>query len=97
MQIIIANTTNASGGGFGHKEVKMYREYPLIFTEGKEAQKARKREKKKAELKEERIKDRITELFVIFNILEPSSNDVGNADTFIRSIIRDGILMSTRR
>lgn len=75
----------------------MLRGYPLIFTEGKETQEARKREKKEAELKEERIKDRITELFVIFNILKPSSNDVGNADAFIRSIIRDAILMSTRR
>ena len=54
-------------------------------------------EKKKPGVTEEWIKDKITDLFVIFNILKPSSNDVGNADTFIRSIIRDAILMSTRR
>lgn len=71
------------------REEEMLKGYPLAFTGGKELRKAEEAEKKKAELREEWIKDKITELFVIFNILKPSSNDVGNADTFIRSIIRD--------
>ena len=37
---------------------------------------------------EQLIKDKITELFVIFNILKPTSNDERNADTFIRSLLR---------
>ena len=46
-----------------------------------------KDEQNKVKVPEEFIKDKITELFVIFNILKPSSNDVSNADTFVRSLI----------
>ena len=65
----------------------MLKGYPLTFTGGKELRKAEERKKKEVKLKEEWIKDKITELFVIFNILRPSSNDVRNAETFIRSLI----------
>ena len=43
--------------------------------------------KDKPQIPEEFIKDKITDLFVIFNILKPSSNDVDNAETFIRSLV----------
>lgn len=66
----------------------MLKGYPLIFTGGKEFQETREAEKKKAKLEEELIKDKVTELFVILNILKPSLNDEHNAETFIRSLIR---------
>jgi len=71
-----------------NQESKMLKGYPLIFTEDKELQEAREAEKEKVRLEEEWIKDKITELFVILNIFKPSSNDVRNAETFIRSLVR---------
>ena len=38
---------------------------------------------------EEWIEDKITNLFVILNILKPSSNDVENIKTFIRTLYRE--------
>ena len=86
MRIIIANTTNVSGGGFGHKEAKMYRELPLIFTEGKEAQKARKREKEKVKLKEEWIEEKAIELF---NYLYYRSFNLKQIKDFLHSFIKE--------
>lgn len=70
----------------------MLKGYPLTFTEGKELHEAEKREKKEAELFEEWIDDKVVNLFIIFNILKPSSNDVNNAKTFIRGLISDAKL-----
>jgi len=49
----------------------------------------RLREVNTLEVTEEWIEDKVTNLFVILNILRPSSNDVENVKTFIRTLYRE--------
>ena len=48
-----------------------------------------KDEQNKLEITEEWIEDKVTNLFIFLNILKPSSNDVNNVKTFIRTLYRE--------